>query len=231
VGLAPNTRRPQSTLVSRLLLPLEALAWATGFICIVYVGVRYIDGVRGSRAALERFADARSAPARPAAPDLTLWSPQRIAAWQNTRTETGPVPLAVLRIPGIHLEAPLLEGTSDATLDRGVGHIEETAIPGTNGNSGIAGHRDGFFRGLKDVKLGDEIELETLRETQRYTIQRIWIVNPDDVSVLDPTPAPSITLVTCYPFYFVGSAPQRYIVRAVRAERPALSLASTDRIP
>ena len=171
-----------------------------------------------------------SAPARAAAPDLTLWSPQRIAAWQNTRAESGPTPLAVLRIPRIHLEAPLLEGTSDKTLDRGVGHIEETATPGANGNSGIAGHRDGFFRGLKDVAVGDAIELETLHETQRYTIERIWIVNPEDVSVLDPTPVPSITLVTCYPFYFVGSAPQRYIVRAVRGERIS-TLARTDRLP
>ena len=113
---------------------------------------------------------------------------------------------------------PVLEGTSDVTLNRGVGHIEDTAMPGTSGNTGIAGHRDGFFRSLKDVGLGDEIELETLQEKQLYRIERVWIVNPEDVSVLDSTPAQSITLVTCYPFYFVGSAPQRYIVRAVRAD-------------
>ena len=117
-------------------------------------------------------------------------------------------------------------------MNRGVGHIEETALPGTGGNSGIAGHRDGFFRSLEDVRLGDAIELETLQERQLYRIERIWIVNPEEVSVLDSTPAQSITLVTCYPFYFVGSAPQRYIVRAVRAEPrhvPSLELISTGR--
>ena len=142
------------------------------------------------------------------------------------------VPLVVLRIARIHLVVPVLEGTSDVTLNRGVGHIEETAMPGTGGNSGIAGHRDGFFRGLKDVGLGDTIELETLQEKQIYRIDRAWIVDPEDVSVLDPTPEQSITLVTCYPFYFVGSAPQRYIVRAVRAEPPdvpSLELVSTGR--
>jgi sortase A len=91
-------------------------------------------------------------------------------------------------------------------------------LPGASGNSGIAGHRDGFFRGLKDVSPGDTIELDTLEEKQIYRIEQAWIVTPEDVSVLDPTPAQSITLVTCYPFYFVGSAPQRFIVRAVRVE-------------
>ncbi len=133
------------------------------------------------------------------------------------------MPLAVLRIARIRLVVPVLEGTSDVTLNRGVGHIEETAMPGTSGNSGIAGHRDGFFRSLKDVGVGDAIELETLQGKQTYRIERAWIVNPEDVSVLDPTPEQSITLVTCYPFYFVGSAPQRYIVRAVRAEPPDVS--------
>ena len=96
--------------------------------------------------------------------------------------------------------------------------IEGTALPGTDGNSGIAGHRDGFFRGLKDIAARDAIELETIEGKQMYRVERTWIVEPADVSVLDPTPVRSLTLVTCYPFYFVGSAPQRFIVRAVRTE-------------
>jgi sortase A len=131
-------------------------------------------------------------------------------------------PLAVLRIPRIDLEVAVLEGTSEVTLNRAVGHIEETAVPGMSGNSGIAGHRDGFFRGLKDLGIGDSIELDTLQRKQIYRVERTWIVNPEDVSVLDPTSTQAITLVTCYPFYFVGSAPQRYIVRAVRVE-PSLA--------
>jgi len=213
-----------------LWLIVEILGWAAGLVCLVYVGAQYIDGRRGSQDALARFAERRATEKPTDSPDLTLWSPQRIAAWQSTLTLPRDVPLAVLRIARIHLVVPVLEGTSDVTLNRGVGHIEETAMPGTGGNSGIAGHRDGFFRGLKDVGLGDAIELETLHGKQIYRIERAWIVNPEDVSVLDPTPEDSITLVTCYPFYFVGSAPQRYIVRAVRAEPPDVrSLVSTAR--
>ena len=214
----------------RLSLIVEILGWAAGLVCLVYVGAQYIDSRRGSQEALERFAELRATEKPTDSPDLTLWSSQRIAAWQSTLSLPRDVPLAVLRIARIHLVVPVLEGTSDVTLNRGVGHIEETAMPGTGGNSGIAGHRDGFFRGLKDVGLGDAIELETLHGKQIYRIERAWIVNPEDVSVLDPTPEDSITLVTCDPFYFVGSAPQRYIVRAVRAEPPDVrSLVSIGR--
>lgn len=193
----------------------EILSLVLGVGCLAYVGVHYVDGMRARRAALDRFAELRTLARRPETPELTLWSPQRIAAWQSTLTLPREEPLAVLHIPRIQLDVPVLKGTSDTTLDRGVGYIEGTAMPGTPGNSGLAGHRDGYFRGLKDVSLGDAIELETLEGTQSYRIERAWIVTPDDVSVLDPTPAQSITLVTCYPFYFVGSAPQRYIIRAV----------------
>ena len=133
--------------------------------------------------------------------------------------EPAPPPLAVLRIPKIRLEVAVLPGTDDFTLNRAVGHIEDTALPGTDGNSGIAGHRDGFFRGLKDIEPLDAIELETLRGKELYHVERTWVVTPEDVSVLDATPKRSITLVTCYPFYHVGPAPQRYIVRAALAER------------
>ena len=127
-----------------------------------------------------------------------------------------PTPLAVLRINRFKLEVPVLEGTDDSSLNRGGWSHRREAKPGEDGNIGIAGHRDGFFRALKDIPSGDALRLETLRGAEAYRVERVWIVSPDDVSVLDPTPARSITLVTCYPFYFVGSAPQRYIVRAVR---------------
>ncbi len=108
----------------------------------------------------------------------------------------------------------MLPGTDDGTLDRGVGHVANTPQPGADGNSGIAGHRDGFFRGLKDITPGDAIELETFAADDVYRVERIWVVTPEDVSVLDPTSTSALTLITCYPFYFVGSAPQRFIVRA-----------------
>ena len=203
-------------------LVAETLSLVLGVACLAYVGVHYVDRVLASRAALNRFAELKTLGTRTGTPELTLWSPQRIAAWQTSLTLPREEPLAVLHVPRIQLDVPVLRGTSDATLDRGAGHVEGTAMPGTSGNSGIAGHRDGFFRGLKDVAIGDAIELETLQETQTYRIERTWIVKPDDVSVLDPTPEQSITLVTCYPFYFVGSAPQRYIIRAVRDGAPSL---------
>ncbi len=161
-----------------------------------------------------------------AAPDLSLWDPKRISAWRSSLEEPAPPPLAVLRVPKIGLEVAVLPGTDDFTLNRAVGHIEDTALPGTDGNSGIAGHRDGFFRGLKDVGPGDAIEIETLQGEEVYRVERVWVVYPDDVTVLEATPTRSLTLVTCYPFYHVGPAPQRYIVRAVRAGGPATAARS-----
>lgn len=151
-------------------------------------------------------------------PDYTLWSRERIKAYEESLAQKTSDPMAVLRIPKIGLEVAVLEGTDDFTLNRAVGHIEDTARPGESGNVGIAGHRDGFFRGLKDIVKGDSLELETLKGTETYRVDDIWIVQPEDVQVLDPTPEPAITLVACYPFYFVGHAPQRYIVRAVRQD-------------
>jgi sortase A len=199
------------------LLGLGALAiWAT----------IHVAGTLGARQDLQRFAELRTSRAEPttrraalpeaAAPDLALWDVKRVTAWQAALTRPAPPPLAILRIPSLRLEVAVLPGTDDFVLDRAVGYIEDTALPGTDGNSGIAGHRDGFFRGLKDIAVGDSIELETLTGRETYHVERTWIVNPEDVSVLDPTPVRSLTLVTCYPFYFVGSAPQRFIVRAVR---------------
>jgi sortase A len=109
---------------------------------------------------------------------------------------------------------PVLEGTDDLILNRGVGLIAGTARPGDEGNIGIAGHRDGFFRGLKDVGPGDRIELAEEGKTETFVIDNIVIVDPKDVSILARRERPSLTLVTCYPFYFIGSAPQRYIVQA-----------------
>lgn len=148
--------------------------------------------------------------------DQTGWSATRIAAYAATRGGDLTPPVAVLRIPRLKIAVPVLEGIDDELLDRGVGHIPETASPGEAGNIAIAGHRDGFFRSLKDVRAGDTIQLSTRKGEESYVVEQTWIVQPEDVSVLEPTTAPSMTLVTCYPFYYVGSAPQRFIVRATR---------------
>ena len=108
----------------------------------------------------------------------------------------------------------MLDGTDEFTLNRGVGRIARTSFPGQDGNIGIAGHRDGFFRSLKGISTGDAIELVTTSGTDVYTVDRIRITNPADVSVLQARTRRSLTLVTCYPFYLVGPAPSRYIVEA-----------------
>jgi sortase A len=183
-----------------------------------------LDGLISSRVDLNRFWREQAAVNRAESPrrssqdvrnpDFRLWSGRRIAAYKTSLNAVGPPVLAVLRIPAIHLEVPVLQGTDDFVLNRGTGHIEGTPEPGHNGNVGIAGHRDGFFRGLKDVHEGDAIELITPTESRAYVVDEILVVNPEDVSVLRPRSKASLTLVTCYPFYFVGSAPQRFIVHA-----------------
>ncbi len=146
--------------------------------------------------------------------DFGLWPGQRFGAYPETLAERTGAPLAVLRIAKVGLVVPVLDGTDDLTLNHAVGRIAGTARPGQRGNVGIAGHRDSFFRKLKDVNEGDAIELQTLRGTDSYIVDEISIVTPDHVEVLRPRDVPSLTLVTCYPFYYVGSAPQRYIITA-----------------
>jgi len=206
---------PWSRKIERWLLVVGLLLIA------VYVGARIHRAVL-SRATLERFKvqqqSLKEQPGRlelvTARPDFSLWSQKRIADYQESLAEHFAPAIGILRIPKIQVEVPVLEGTDDLSLNRGVGRIAGTASPGQNGNIGIAGHRDGFFRGLKDVALGDTIELVTPTQTETYVIDRVVIVDPSDVSILGPRPHPSLTLVTCYPFYFVGSAPKRYIVQA-----------------
>jgi sortase A len=210
---------PKTRTTTSAWLWTERVMWGIGITAFASWTLAAGAGVIGARLELQRFAEVQAAGlAVGSSPDQRLWSPERQRAWRETAAGDPPPPMAVLRIPRIELEVAVLEGTSEWTLNRAVGHIEDTALPGTEGNAGIAGHRDGFFRGLKDIRVGDVLEVETLKNVDTYRIERTWIVDPDDVSVLDPTASASITLVTCYPFYFVGSAPQRFIVRAVRTQ-------------
>lgn len=122
--------------------------------------------------------------------------------------------LGRLDIPRLGLSVAVLQGTGSRMLRLGTGHIEGTPLPGEAGNSGIAGHRDTFFRGLKDIRKNDEIQLQTATGLSRYEVDWIKTVAPDDLSVLAPSSESALTLVTCYPFYFVGPAPKRFVVRA-----------------
>jgi sortase A len=215
----------------RLLLLAERTSWAFGLVGLAGWSAFHIGVAAGTQYGVERFAVLQALALHAAKPDQSLWAPDRISAWRRALSEPAPAPLAVIRIPKIRLEALILPGTDDRTLDLAVGHIEDTAEPGTDGNSGLAGHRDGFFRGLKDMVPGDAIELDTLKGKQVYRVEKTWVVDPEDVWVLDPTPTQALTLVTCYPFYYIGPAPRRFIVRAVLAgDRVAFAPPSTEHV-
>jgi sortase A len=124
--------------------------------------------------------------------------------------------LGRLDIPRIGVSVAVLQGTGFRTLRLGVGHIESTSFPWDFGNVGIAGHRDTFFRALRDIRKHDEIQLETAVGLFHYQVDWIRVVTPDDVAVLAPSTESALTLVTCYPFQFLGAAPKRLIVRAHR---------------
>lgn len=159
------------------------------------------------------------------APDTSAWSVARRAAWSQSAADSSTA-TAVLRIDTLGLEVPVFADASEINLNRGAGHIAGTALPGSVGNTAIAAHRDGYFRALQDVRLGERITVETLDAKVDYRVVRIEVVEPDAVQVLAPTDVPSLTLVTCYPFYFVGPAPQRYIVRAEQIPDASAELSS-----
>jgi len=122
--------------------------------------------------------------------------------------------LGRIEIPRIGLSVVVLEGTTSQTLQHGVGHIKGTALPGEPGNVGIAGHRDTYFRGLKDIRANDEIQIETIAGITRYEVDWIQITVPSDVAIVSSATDSALTLVTCYPFHYVGAAPERYVVHA-----------------
>lgn len=212
----------------KIVRAIERTALITGLLLLGIFAVVHIHRFVMLRVEMARFeARTSSTPERTSGPpevpiheqltasslNTALWSLQRMKAYEATFGKRAE-PIALLRIPTVNLEVPVLQGTDEFTLNSGVGIIKNTSLPGEGGNIGIAGHRDGFFRGLKDIKTGDNINLVTIAGTSVYVVDRIRITDPTDVSVLRPREKPSLTLVTCYPFYFVGPAPNRYIVEA-----------------
>ena len=131
------------------------------------------------------------------------------------RSPSGSV-MGRLEIPSVNLSVMVLEGVGESELRLGAGHVPGTAFPGETGNVGIAGHRDTFFRPLRKIREHDVITLTTLQGTSRYRVEAIWITRPDDTAVLQSSSESVLTLVTCHPFSYIGSAPDRFIVRARR---------------
>jgi len=218
---------------SRVRRTIEWALMTAGTILLLVFIAAYAYRVMMVRAEMKRFKDAMAVENRKSVPasessespiprfpedrDAATIPPEpagRSVVHGNGRTPHPGHAIAVLRIPKLNLEVPVLEGTDAITLNRGVGRIRGTALPGQNGNIGIAGHRDGFFQGLRDIHAGDRIELLTAQRTDIYTIDRTVIVDPNDVSVLESGTAPALTLVTCYPFHYIGPAPWRFVVKA-----------------
>ena len=182
------------------------------------------DGIAAfeASAASTQLALARQAPESPLAPafdaveepDTSLWAPGRIADYQASLAAELPPVLGVLEVPSVSLEVPVYQTNSEMVMDRAAGVIDGMAYPHEEGNIGISGHRDGYFRVLKDVAVGDSIVLQTLEGEKQFRVDAIQIVDLDDTHLLQDTRDQTLTLVTCYPFYFVGHAPQRFIVTA-----------------
>ena len=146
---------------------------------------------------------------------------ERMRASQATDGErTAPVSLAIgepigtLEIARVGVSGVVVEGDEDAVLDRAIGHLPDTPLPWHTGNSALAAHRDALFRPLKGVRLGDILRLRTRHGDFEYIVREILIVQPDDLWVLDPTPVTMLTLISCFPFNYIGAAPERFIVRA-----------------
>lgn len=218
--------------VSLLYRGLELLCWGLGLALLSYALLAKIHEAEASSAGLQAFAlaaagDAPIADTTPAntnnnlldmgqlqSVDKSLWSKKRITQFADIHKNDNETPLAVLRIDDLKIMVPVYPGTSDFNLNRGAGWVEETAPVDGRGNIAIAAHRDSFFRALKDAKKGQKMTLQTLDGTRHFTLDNIQIISQTETSVLEPSRTSKLTLVTCYPFYHVGSAPQRYIVTA-----------------
>jgi sortase A len=195
-------REMPPTRVRRLLRWSQRLLFITGTLALGYVGFTLID------ARLHQVAAKRSLEGE------IQREKEHHESQPKPVVKTGDV-LGRLDVARLGMSVAILQGTSSRMLRLGAGHIESTPLPGETGNSGIAGHRDSFFRELKDIRKNDEIQLQTATGLFRYEVDWVKVVEPNDTRVLEPsTQGSSLTLVTCYPFYFVGSAPQRFVVRA-----------------
>ena len=171
----------------------------SGALAIVYVALTLLD------ARLFQNAASRTLDGQIHAAGLLTVIPSRKAIKEGDL-------LGRMEIPKIGMTVIVLQGTDSKTLRLGVGHIDGTALPGEPGNIGIAGHRDTFFRGLKDVHRGDEILLHTTAGISRYEVDWIQITTPRDGGIVSVSAESGLTLVTCYPFYYIGAAPERFVI-------------------
>jgi sortase A len=187
--------------MNRTRLAMACLAVGTAL--TVLYGIARLDAAISGQRAIARFT-----------PNTSLWSASRVRAYRLSINPSEDALLGVLQIRALEIEAPVYADTRELYLNRGVGLIPRTAPPGVRGNLGIAGHRDGFFRALKDIEVGDVVELTTRDRRFRYRVFAISVVDRHDARLLQATPQPLLTLVTCHPFYYLGRAPERFVVRS-----------------
>ena len=220
-------RRGQPT--STALRWLESCCWGFGLVLVLVWLAGTLWGEFGYRAALAAFDHSRigvalaappGADAPPhaglehAPPDQSAWSAERIRQYAEARWSVPLTPEAVIRISSLGLEVPVFPGATEASMTRGAGRIVGSPRFGEPGNVSVSSHRDGYFRKLRDIRVGDEIVVDTRAASYRYVVEDIRVTDPADTVVLWPGDVPELTLVTCYPFDFIGRAPQRYVVRA-----------------
>ncbi|TQV66310.1 class D sortase [Exilibacterium tricleocarpae] len=147
--------------------------------------------------------------------DQSLWSVSRKLAYQKlVDSGMAPVRSGILHVPSQTKVIPVFAGVNEVSMTLGAGHLLDSSPLLGNGNIAVTSHRDGPFRFLKDLVVGDRFLLQVGNTIRTFSVNRLAIVKPEDVSVLNPTQATTLTLITCYPFYFVGKAPERYIVQA-----------------
>lgn len=214
----PSPIRPVSSWLS-----IENALWTLGVVLVlVFAGGRALGEVERRQAIVAFTASApakasgvTALPSAPGDPDRSEWSPARVRDHAESLRADPSLPVAVLRIPRVALEVPVFPDLSERNLNRGAGLIDAAAGADSTGNLAIAAHRDGYFRALRRVEVGDVVELESASQQRRYRIDAVSIVDPSDLSPLRSSTGPVLTLITCYPFWFVGHAPQRFIVRAV----------------
>ena len=173
-------------------------------------GLATVYGRVSARLSVQRFQATHA--------ETLAFAPGRVLAYKRALTVALPQPKAVLRIPSAQIEVPVLDGTSDTAMDRGAGHLNGSAAVGTDGNIVLASHRDGFFRHLKDVQLGDRVEIARNGGTDVYRVDGLRVVERGDMRMVRWNGKPTVTLVTCYPFFFIGAAPQRFVVTASLVE-------------
>lgn len=195
---------------------VERTLIAAGVMCLVVYAVVEVGTAHYREQQASILTDALATGVPPGAGPAAIGEPAASVRAEPAIEEGAAIGL--LEIPRLGLSTPILSGEDERTLALGAGHLRDTPAPWEEGNSAVAGHRDGVFRPIRNIRVGDRIVVETLEGNFAYVVTDTRVVMPDDLSVLEPGETSVLTLITCYPFNYIGPAPKRFIVRAERLE-------------